>query len=79
MLHGQNELTEEYVQLTNNRNYRPWYQLGRSLFKEKPMILNLVATKFGLNISVQGEKFHRFQRFQFWSLFKYFFINISSA
>jgi len=60
MVHGQNELIEEYVGLTNNRNFRPWHQRGKRLFREKPMILNLVATEFGLNISVQDPKFRKF-------------------
>jgi len=62
MLHGQNGLTEEYVRLTNNRNYKPWYLRARRLFKEKPLILNFFATEFGLNISVQGEKFRKSER-----------------
>lgn len=59
-MHGQNELTEEYVRLTSNINQR-----DRRLFKEKHMILNLVATESELNISMQGEKFRKFERKMF--------------
>jgi len=33
MVHGQNVPIAGYVRLTDNRNYRPWYQRGTRLFK----------------------------------------------